>query len=47
MINETDVYVSTLKIAENLGIGFVILAFILLLAAIIGVISGTNSEGKK
>ena len=46
MINETDVYTSTLKIAENLGIGFMMLFLVILFVVVVGLVCGIREDKK-
>jgi len=46
MINETDVYASTLKIAENLGIGFMMLFLVILFGVVVGLVCGIREDKK-
>ena len=46
-MNETEPFSGLLTLAENVGIGFMMLSLVLIFVVIVGVISGLNGEDKK
>ena len=46
-MNEVETFSGLMNLASNVGIGFVMLFFVILFVVIVGVISGLNGEDKK